>query len=68
MVSELTLATLLTQLLQQSKDKFLSAASSDGFGFCSVILFVHAFICVFVSDWHCSGWDIHDAGLWSHPR
>jgi len=28
-----------------SKDKFLSAASSDGFGFCSVIF----------------GWDIHDA-------
>jgi hypothetical protein len=24
----------------QSKDKFLSAASSDGFGFCSVILWV----------------------------
>jgi glutamine synthetase len=51
----------------QSKQKFLSAASSDGFGFCSVILCVvfcsvHRISCfAFNHEFRLSsGWDMHD--------
>src|SRR5882762_10369711 len=47
---------------RQSKDKFISAASSDGFGFCSVILFASCshLIVILLIDSHRSGWDLHD--------
>ncbi len=40
MVTEISRSSILVfDVHLQSKEKFLSAASSDGFGFCSVILY-----------------------------
>ena len=44
----------------KSKDKFLSAVSSDGFGFCSVILYVILRITDAIFTRSISGWDLHD--------
>ena len=45
----------------QSKEKFLSAVSTGGFGFCSVILYVLALtVQPPYTDLSRSGWDIHD--------
>jgi len=45
----------------KSTEKFLSAVSSDGFGFCSVILYVVSHITRAVLTRSTSGWDLHDA-------
>ena len=50
----------LTLLSTKSKEKFLSAVSSDGFGFCSVILYVVFCTTDTVFTRSISGWDLHD--------
>src|ERR1700733_12951037 len=52
--------SLILFMFPQSKDKFLSAASS-GFGFCSVVLFVDSVSFLASSECSFSGWDIHDS-------
>jgi hypothetical protein len=59
--SHLCPACIANARVPQSKDKFLSAASFDGFGFCSVILYVVFRISNSTFTRSISGWDLHDA-------